>query len=268
MRFKKIYLEITNNCNLSCDFCIKNDRKNKILSFDEFKIIIDKVKNYTNYLYFHVLGEPLIHPNINEFIDYTKSNNMNVNITTNGYLINNIKTKNIRQLNISLHSFNERYNKSIDEYFNDIFNKVDEIKNDTYISYRLWLKGKNTNKILKILNNKYNVSLDIDILEKKTNIVLEKNVFLSISNEFIWPDLNNDYYSEEGECFALKDHIGILVDGTVIPCCLDSKGVINFGNIFEDDLDDVIFSERFLNMENNFKNKKKCEQLCKHCKFL
>jgi radical SAM protein with 4Fe4S-binding SPASM domain len=268
VRFKKIYLEITNNCNLSCDFCIKNDRKNKIMSFDEFKIIINKISNYTNYLYFHVLGEPLIHPNINEFINYAKDNNINVNITSNGYLIDKIKTKNIRQLNISLHSYNEKYLVSLDDYINKIFKKTDEIKENTYISYRIWLKSKNTYKIINKLNEKYNTNLTIDILEKKTNIKLDENIFLSISKEFIWPDLSNNYYNEKGNCYALKDHIGILVDGTIIPCCLDSKGVIKLGNIFTDDLEDIINSKRFNSMLKCFKDNKKTEELCKHCKFM
>ena len=67
--YKKIYVEITNACNLSCDFCIKNKRKLKFMSEDEFKIILEKIKNHTEYLYFHVLGEPLMHPKINEFIN-------------------------------------------------------------------------------------------------------------------------------------------------------------------------------------------------------
>ena len=123
VKFKKIYLEITNICNLSCDFCIKNDRKIKILSFDEFKIIIEKIKNYTNYLYFHILGEPLMHHEINKFIDIA-SNKFKVNITTNGYFINKIiNNKNVRQINISLHSYDEKYGISLDDYLNKHWDK-------------------------------------------------------------------------------------------------------------------------------------------------
>ncbi len=104
-RFKKIYVEITNNCNLNCSFCIKNSRPIESISIDRFKILLDKLKPYTDYLYFHILGEPLMHKSINELIDIASSN-FNINITTNGYLINRIKdNKNIRQLNISLHSY-------------------------------------------------------------------------------------------------------------------------------------------------------------------
>ena len=263
--YKKIYLEITNNCNLSCDFCIKNKRVNKFMTFDEFKIILSKLKNYTKYLYFHVLGEPLLHPNINEFIDYA-SNKYKINITTNGYLIDRIKdNKNIRQLNISLHSFIDKYKTSLEDYMNKIFEVVDILKEYTYISYRFWLKDKNTNKILEMINKKYNVNLDINNI--KNNSTISKNIFISINEEFIWPDLNNDYYEESGTCYALRDHIGILVDGTIIPCCLDSKGIINLGNIFKDNLNDIINSKRYSSMLNGFKCNKKIEELCKKCKY-
>ena len=107
-RFKKIYIEISNGCNLNCDFCIKNKRKNKFITVDEFKIILNKVKDYTVYLYFHILGEPILHPIINELINIA-SIDFKVNITSNGYLIDRIKdNKNIRQLNISLHSFDDK----------------------------------------------------------------------------------------------------------------------------------------------------------------
>ena len=149
-KFKKIYVEITNGCNLNCDFCIKNDRKNKFISIDEFKILLNNIKDYTDYLYFHVLGEPLLHPKINELIDIA-SNNFKINITTNGYLINNIKTNNIRQLNISLHSFDDKYKIDINKYLDDIFNKIDTL-NNTYISLRLWVKNKYNNKIIDYIN--------------------------------------------------------------------------------------------------------------------
>ena len=264
--YKKIYLEITNNCNLNCDFCIKNSRQQKFMTFDEFKLILSKLENYTKYLYFHILGEPLLHPNINKFINYA-SKNYKINITTNGYLINKIENNtNIRQLNISLHSFDERYNTPLEEYMNNIFEIVEKLKKHTYISYRFWLKNKYSKEILNMINKRYNVNLDINNL--KNNSTIAKNIFISINEEFIWPDLNNNYYNENGSCYALTDHIGILVDGTIIPCCLDSKGIIKLGNIYENNLKEIIESSRYQKMLNGFKNNQKCELLCKKCKYI
>lgn len=265
MKFKKIYLEITNICNLNCPFCIGNRRDKKFLSFNEFKSILEKVKNYTNYLYFHILGEPLMHPKINEFINYAKENNFYINITTNGYLINKIKDNpNVRQLNISLHSFNDANNITLNEYLNNIFDGVDTlIKNKTYISLRLWVKNKYHQEMVNFINKRYNINIKLDEYYK-----INDYLFINPFHEFIWPDLNNNYYNEIGTCYAIKDHIGILVDGTIVPCCLDSKGVINLGNIFNDDLENILKENRVNNMLKNFKNNKKCEELCKHCSFL
>lgn len=264
--YKKIYIEITNDCNLSCSFCIKNKRIKKYMSFNDFKTVLNNIENYTKYIYLHVLGEPLMHPSINEFINYA-SKRYKVNITTNGYLINNIRgNKNIRQINISLHSFSDKYNISLEDYINNIFNVVEILKKFTYVSFRLWTNNKYSNKIIDLINKKYNVNLDINNI--KNNTTITNNVFISINEEFIWPDKNNGYYNEVGTCYALRDHIGILVDGTIIPCCLDSKGDIKLGNIFKDSLNNIIRNDRYQNMLNGFKNNEKCELLCKKCKYL
>ena len=259
--FKKIYVEITNNCNLSCSFCNEVKRKREFITIDKFNTLLDRLKGYTNYLYFHLMGEPLLHPNINELIDLA-SNSFNINITTNGYLLDRIKdNKNITQINISLHSFNEKYSKTLDEYLNNIFNSTEELlQNNTIINYRLWTNTKYKDLIIDKLNRYYNVSIN-------GNTTIKKNVFIEFDTEFIWPDLNNDYYNEAGSCMGLRTHIGILVDGTVVPCCLDTNGVINLGNIYEEELNAILNKDIVKEMKDNFKNNKKIENLCKHCNF-
>lgn len=258
---KKVYIEITNSCNLKCDFCIQNNNDTRFIEEENFKLILKKLKGYTNYLYFHILGEPLLHPNIKKYIKLAKENKFMINITTNGYLIKRIKDINeIRQLNISLHSYDEKYGISLKQYMNDIFDVVDNLEN-TYISYRIWVNNKYNKQIINILNNHYNTN----IKEKKK---IKNNIFFSEFHEFIWPDLDNNYYNDKGKCYALKDHIGILSNGNIVPCCLDTKGIITLGNIYNDDLKKILNSTRVNNMIDNFKNNKKCEELCKHCNFI
>ncbi len=261
--YKKIYLEITNNCNLDCSFCIGNKRNNKFLSMDEFKILLDKVKGYTKYLYFHVMGEPLLHPLINEFIN-EGSKEYFINITSNGYLIKRIKdNKNIRQINLSLHSFDTKYNKSFDDYMNDIFNSVDTlIENNTIIKYRVWVNSDFKVKILSKLDEKYNVNIG-----ENKSLKLANNTYYEVEEEFIWPSMDNDYYTEVGSCRGLRDHIGVLVDGTIIPCCLDSAGIINLGNIYKQDLNDIINSSLYKEMKQGFLDNKKIHELCRKCNF-
>ena len=261
-RFKKIYVEISNICNLNCSFCTKTNREKKALNIDEFKVILDKIKPYTKYLYFHVLGEPLLHKDINELIDIA-SKDFYVNITTNGYLINNIKTNNIRQLNISLHSFDESYNKALDEYLDDLYNFSINNKNHTYINYRLWTHNKYADKIIKYLDEKYNTNIKLG-----ENNKLADNIYLNFGSEFIWPDKATEKVNINTPCHALIDHIAILSDGTITACCLDASGKINLGNIFSDDIEDVLSSKLFNEMLEGFKNSKRIHPLCQKCNFI
>lgn len=264
-KYKKVYVEVTNRCNLACDFCIKNKRKIYDIELDKFDIVLEKLKPVTDYLYFHILGEPLIHPMINELINRA-SKDFNVNITTNGYLIDRIKdNRNIRQVNISLHSFDERYHVLLDDYLGNVFSTIDSlIENGTYISLRLWVKTKYYDYIIKAINLRYGCCVELSGGSYK----IGKYLFVNSFREFIWPSLGNGYYEEVGTCYGLIDHFGVLVDGTIVPCCLDTEGVINLGNIYEDDIDTVMSSDRVLKMVDGFRCNRKCEELCKHCSFI
>lgn len=265
--FKKIYLEITNNCNLDCSFCIGNTRSKKFMSVNDFKLILHKLKDYTKYLYFHILGEPLLHPHINELIDLASSN-FYVNITTNGYLIKRIlNNKNIRQINISLHSFDLKYQKSLDDYMSDIFETVKTLsQNNTLIKYRLWTSSPSSKEIITKLNKQYHTHIDSDLTNAR-ELKLSDNVFFEVEHEFIWPSLDNNYYSEIGSCRGTRDFIGILVSGDIIPCCLDSAGLMVLGNIYKDELSDIIRSDFYKSLKEGFQNNQKIHPLCRKCNF-
>ncbi len=261
--FKRIYVEITNKCNLNCSFCKGTNREGKFIDMDSFSILLNKLKGYTKYLYFHIMGEPLLHPHINELIDMA-SKDYYINITSNGYLIDRIvNNKNIRQLNISLHSFDKRYGKSLDEYLDNIFSCTDILNsNGTIINYRIWVDSVNKSDVINRLESKYKFKIG-----NKDKVKLGNNIFYEIENEFIWPSLDNDYYSSTGSCMGTRDHIGILVDGTVVPCCLDSDGIINLGNVYKNDINDIINSDIFRNINEGFLCNEKRSELCKKCNF-
>lgn len=266
--FKKIYIEITNNCNLDCSFCIKNKRLKRFMSIDEYQKVLDNIKPYTQYVYLHLMGEPLLHPKINEIIDMTSKNEINVNITTNGYLLKRVENnKNIRQINISLHSFDNKYNISLNEYLNNIFETVKTLPN-TIINYRLWATNEHYNEIIKILEEKYQKEI---IPNDIGNFTLDKNVFISIKEEFKWPEIKESGRESNipstGTCLALKDHIGILSNLDVVACCLDSNGDICFGNLNDTSLEEIINSEKFNYIKTNLENNIKTEELCQNCNF-
>lgn len=68
MKFKKIYVEITNICNLNCSFCSKDNLKKKEMSLQEFDKVLSKIRQYTDTIYLHVKGEPLLHSKQKKFL--------------------------------------------------------------------------------------------------------------------------------------------------------------------------------------------------------
>jgi radical SAM protein with 4Fe4S-binding SPASM domain len=206
-----------------------------------------------------------MHPNLSKILDLAYDYNLMVNITTNGRLleknidiINNAKS--IRQINISLHSFN-----NIEE-IKLLLLTIDKIKIDSYISLRLWNLGSNNNneEIIKLINDHYNVNID----KIGENIKLKDKIYLDFDSEFKWPDISDDVRGNIGICQGLRSQIGILVDGTVVPCCLDTDGIINLGNILENNLDAILQSEKCKYIKSNFMNRKLVEPLCMRCQYI
>ena len=283
-KFKKIYIEITNVCNLSCNFCPKTNRKYKFMNKEEFNYILKEVKPFTEHIYLHLMGEPLLNENIQEFLEESGNQGLYVNLTTNGTLLNTvgdtlIKAKALRQVNISLHSFEaNKKTVELEEYLKDISNFIIKARENSNIicAIRLWnmdsndLKGENNlnREILKILEE--NLNLDFSLAEKlqETNrIKLKDKVYLNMAEKFQWPDIKIDTLEEKVFCHGLRNQMGILVDGTVVPCCLDSDGNLPLGNIFEKSLKEILEGERAINIYNGFSRRVAVEDLCKRCGY-
>ena len=271
-KFKKIYIEITNKCNLQCSFCSPVKRKKEIMDIETFENIILKIKDYTDYVYLHVKGEPLSHPNIIELINICDKYNLKVNLTTNGTIFPNIvdklnKCQNINKINFSLHSEN-----NIDNYCEKIFDAVEKLPKSVTVIYRLWtLKDNNldskSTEIVNKISKYYNLSSElVEKIKLENNIKIKSTIYVDKDNEFEWPSINSQNESD-GYCFALKTQIAILVDGTVVPCCLDNDGIINLGNIKDKSMDEIINSDRFKSLKQSFQQRKPCEELCRKCTF-
>ena len=270
-KYKRIYIEITNNCNLNCSFCSEVLKKKRNMSLEEFEVILNKIKDYTDYIYLHVKGEPLVHKDIIEFINKANEYNLKVNLTTNGVLFDKYakelgKCKNLNKINFSLHSENNK-----DNYLEDIFDNIKYLSTNTTVIYRLWTLKNNeldekSTKIVDKIKEYYNLSQEtVDKIKNTNNIKISSTIYVDKDNEFIWPTVNN--HKSDGFCYGLSTHIAILVDGTIVPCCLDSNGVIELGNIFNDSLEDIINSNRYQNLLKSLRDRKPCEELCKSCVF-
>ena len=272
-RFAKVYVEISNICNLSCSFCPGTTRKPKRMSIEEFKTVLDKIKPYTDYIYFHLLGEPLCHPQLEEFLNLAEAKSFKVIITTNGTLLNKNKgillnSKSHYKTVISLHSFEANDNKnSFEKYLEDCFDYAQSAENKKIVVLRLWNNGGKDSLNDKILNTIENYFPKPWVNERNGTRIGNK-VYIQYGDKFDWPDIKSNDTKENVFCYGLRDQIGILADGTVVPCCLDNDGTINLGNIFEQDLEEIINSERAQNIYNGFSRRNACEELCKRCSFV
>ena len=272
MRFKKIYLEISNICNLNCSFCPGTKRAKKIMSINEIASILPKIRPYSEYLYLHLMGEPLCHPNLEEILRLADINEFKVIITTNGTLIKQMKTlilnsKSLYKLNISLHAF-EANDLKIDfnTYLKDCFEFGVESIDKKVIVYRLWNQGGLDEMNSHIINTLHTF-FPYEWINKRNGIRLANKIYLQYGDKFEWPDLSIPEKNNKLFCYGLRDQIGILCDGTVVPCCLDHEGDIKLGNIFENDLNDIINSPKALSIYNGFTKNTAVHPLCKRCGY-
>lgn len=272
-RFAKVYVEISNICNLTCSFCPGTTRTPKRMSREEFKIVLNKIKPYTDFICFHLLGEPLCHPDFEAFLKIAEEMKFMVKIVTNGTLLSKNKdvllnSKSHYRTFISLHSFEANDNSiSFEKYLNDCFEYAKAAENKKVVILRLWNNGGKdslNNEILAKLENYFPKPW----VEECNSIKIGNKIYIEYGDKFDWPTLESDDTNEKIFCYGLRTQIGILADGTVVPCCLDNNGTINLGNIFETDLDKIINSERAQNIYNGFSNRNACEELCKRCSYV
>ncbi len=282
-KFKKVYIEITNVCNLKCSFCPDSVREPAFMDIEEFTHIIQQVKPFCEYIYLHIMGEPLLNPKLESFLKICYDNLIKVNITTNGTLLNRcgellLDSKALRKVSISLHSFEANEgNELLDNYINNTVSFIKKaVEKGIICELRLWnmdsdqLKGINNlnDEIIKKLEESFQPDFNLWLAVKnQANVKLQDRLFISRAEIFEWPDINRDITEEKVFCYGLRDQFGILVDGTVVPCCLDSEGNIPLGNIFKEPLSDILYSERAGLIYEGFSGRKAVEELCKKCGY-
>ncbi len=293
-QYKKFYIEITNRCNLDCSFCPKTGRKLEYMPVERFEKIIDEVKGFGYNFYLHVMGEPTSHPHLEQILKICKENNIRTNITTNGTLLDKVGDiiieNNVRMVSVSLHSFEANtLNKSMIAYLDSVMNFCYKcFESDTICELRLWNidrqsvydKNQLNGQIIAYLQDK--LALDFDLRQamdstlvetengnqRKFNLRLKGRVFMGMAEHFEWPDINKPQCYNEGFCYGLRNQVAVLVNGDVVPCCLDSEGNIPLGNIFVQPFEEIINGTRARNIYDGFSNRKAVEPLCKTCGYM
>lgn len=267
----RCYLEITNICNLDCLFCPKNNRPKRCMTMEEFDFLTERLCGKVRFLYFHLMGEPMVHPHLSEFIQIARRKKFIPVLTTNGTLCANsqkVLEAKPHKIQISLHSYEGNGKNNPEHYINEVMLFAKKAASlGIIVVMRLWNQGG--------YNSKNNYLLDLisqyqprPWIERNDGWKLDSNLYIEYDRMFEWPDRELEAFHEEKIfCYALRNQVGVLVDGSVVPCCLDHEGVITLGNLFEQPLDVILSSSRAKAIYDGFTAHKSVEPLCRRCGY-
>ena len=271
-RFRKVYLEISNMCNLHCRFCPGTRRAPRRLNEEEFRRILTKLRPYTNFLYFHLMGEPLCHPELSRFLSLAQAYGFRVILTTNGTLLKRQKdillnAPALHKINISLHAF-EANDLSVpfSDYLDGCFSFGKAARGGPLVVYRLWNQDGEDEKNAEILKAMEKAFPKPWVTERRGTRIADR-IYLEYGDKFDWPDLAAQEGSTEVFCYGLRDQLGVLCDGTVVPCCLDHEGDIALGNLLEQSMEEILSSPRAQMLYNGFSRREAVEPLCRRCGY-
>lgn len=274
--YKKVYLEITNRCNLSCSFCAKTQREATLLPKEQFETVLSAVAPYAQRIYPHVLGEPLLHPDFADFLTVCEKYGKKVFVTTNGTLLRErgavlLASAAVKKVSISLHCFEDNFpHLNPSDYLKEVldFAQFAE-KQGIHTELRLW----NTNQTSR-MNSLFLEGLAKELVLNEAilyairhlqNTKISSKISLNFAEQFSW---ETDKEERKGFfCYGLRDQFGILVDGTVVPCCMDAAGQIPLGNIYKQPLKQILGSDRAKQLYDGFSARQAKEELCIRCGY-
>ena len=277
MPFSRVYLEITNCCNLACSFCPGTTRRAAFLTVAQFTHLAGALRGQTRFLYFHVMGEPLLHPDLPELLDVAGRMGFRVVLTTNGTLLPKrqrelLAAQALHKVSVSLHSFEANSGVDMEHYLagcTDFGLAASEA--GILIDYRLWnLDGAETrgrNEQNDAILNHLHAAYPGNWTQNTWGWRLRDRTFIHYGEKFDWPSPDAPDHGEAGTCRALRGQLAVLCDGTVVPCCLDGEGRIPLGNLLAQPLDEILAAEPARSIAAGFALQKRLHPLCRRCGY-
>lgn len=273
----RCYIEITNVCNLDCDFCPKHSRRHRLMSMDEFNLITDRIRGRVCFVYFHLMGEPMLHPLLPQFIQIARDKGFKTVLTSNGTLLDRAmelldSLPHKVQLSLHSHEGNAR-GGSLQEYADRVMQFATKAAaHGTCVVLRLWNQGGRSeqNEALTSMLEQY---VPRPWRERPDGFRMCDNLYLEFDRKFQWPNEGNRDLEESRDrkennqyfCKALLKQIGVLADGTLVPCCLDHNGDVALGNLLQQSLDEILESPRAQSLVKGFEHHAAVEPLCQNC---
>ena len=303
-----VYIEITNVCNLHCSFCpcgtmpasttekvlgsatLQNAEARTFMPSELFEKCIAGAQEIgaTN-VYFHVLGEPTLHPGFVHYVKKLEQTPLKLTLTTNGSTIERtgpqiLASPAVRQVNFSTHAYAELPRETAERYLQNVldFCSLSIVQRpDLYINLRLWNVGAEeaslwNNYMLNRIHNTFGVEISPGhFCSRHKSFNITERIYLHEDTRFEWPSIDERTGKAlqtrderiAGTCRALDSHIAILHDGRVVACCLDHSGQITLGNIGEHSLADILESPLARDIREGFAQHELRHPFCQTCSF-
>ena len=275
----RVYIEITNSCNLNCPFCCAHLRTPRLMSVDMFRMVASQAAEVANHIYLHVLGEPLMHPHLDQILSVAESLGLHVNITTNATFLRRqlpmLMRYPVRLVSVSVHDWSSNFSMSESEsLMADVISCAEELSSKTYVSFRLWNMDDSysdndserefTLRMRHLLCEHFHKPYD-EIKGLGSNR-LSDNIFMQNDRRFSWPSDSNPV-SMHKHCLGVKQQLAVLCDGTIVPCCIDANGSMPLGNVCDMTLREALMTDRARRIVDDFNDNKAVESTCQHCGF-
>ena len=242
----------------------------------EFEALTDALIGRVKFLYFHLMGEPLLHPLLPRFINRAKEKGFLSMLTTNGSLLSERGEELMsclpHKISISLHAPAANAAFADPSYFDSCISFSKRAASaGCIVALRLWNIGgageAENDRILARLRLAFPGEW-LPSVRESTRLGTDR-IYLEWGEEFDWPDPSAPAIASDDElfCYGLRNQIGILVDGTVVPCCLDADGNLPLGNLLEMPLDKILESPLARDIYDGFTERRARRELCRRCGY-
>lgn len=268
--YHKVYFEITNCCNRSCAFCPGTRRQPEFVAPAFFAGLAPQLAGLTDCVYFHVLGEPLLHPELPELLAIARQHRLPVKITTNGDLIAergaSLIEHRVTQVNFSLHERAADHEdcEAVFEFVRRAMREAPEM----YLHFRLWNNAEAAEaafnrELLELIRRNFG---EFSLPANRASSRIAGRLYLHFDRRFRWPG-PDEPAMPNSRCLGLLDQFAILVDGTVTICCLDAEGRASLGNVHDTGLAAILDSPAAHAIRDGFRRRIAVAELCRHCSY-
>ncbi|ANE33465.1 radical SAM superfamily enzyme, MoaA/NifB/PqqE/SkfB family (SPASM domain) [Campylobacter hyointestinalis subsp. lawsonii CCUG 27631] len=285
-----ITIEPTNVCNAKCPVCETGSgilgRKKSFLSFEDFKVIIDKIAPYTNTLMYYFMGEPFLNKDWVKQVKYAKEKGISfISSCTNG----DVKgiPQGIIDSGIDFVSFQMggttqetqqiyRVGTNLENIRHNLVETIKlkkKVKSKVHIEAGFILMKHNEHQVDEFIKWCIKIGVDsFNIIDPCVRTIEQGKQYLPTDKKhWIYDPVKFENgilkrrIEPQNDCPWIYYSMTIMVNGDVVPCCHDACGKEVMGNLIEQNLDDVWNGNKFQNFRDRIHNNQRDVNICRLC---